>query len=167
VIQHVHAFTLPAAFALLPDAMDALEARAMVLAIGLQESRFKHRRQVQGPARGFWQFEIGGGVAGVLTHPVSKPHIERVLLALRYVPAASACFDAIEHNDVLACVFARLNLLTDPLPLPMQEDPENGWLTYVRVWRPGRPHRQTWDANFAEAWALVRRCDGREAAPLP
>ena len=28
----------------------------MLLAIGLQESRFVHRRQIGGPACGFWQF---------------------------------------------------------------------------------------------------------------
>ena len=41
---------------LLPG-MDSAKARVMLLAIGLQESRFEHRRQIGGPARGFWQFE--------------------------------------------------------------------------------------------------------------
>ena len=53
--------------ALLPDRMDTPEARVMMLAIGLQESRFVHRRQIKGPARGFWQFEQGGGVIGVVS----------------------------------------------------------------------------------------------------
>ena len=58
------------ALALLPAAMNTPQARCMLLAIGLQESRFVHRRQIGGPARGFWQFERGtrtsrGGVWGV------------------------------------------------------------------------------------------------------
>lgn len=46
--------------------MDSTEARVMLLAIGLQESRFINRFQIvqgkpgaKGPARGFWQFEQG------------------------------------------------------------------------------------------------------------
>lgn len=53
---------LDPALKLLPS-MDSVRARMMLLAIGLQESRFEHRRQLgNGPARGFWQFESGGGV---------------------------------------------------------------------------------------------------------
>ncbi|OMG90710.1 hypothetical protein [Achromobacter xylosoxidans] len=37
--------------ALLPAAMDTPAARVMLLAIGLQESRFVRRRQIGGPAR--------------------------------------------------------------------------------------------------------------------
>ena len=44
------------ALALLPSAMDTPQAHCMLLAIGLQESRFVHRRQIGGPACGFWQF---------------------------------------------------------------------------------------------------------------
>ena len=40
VARHV----LPAAFALLPPQMDSPQARAMLMAIGWQESRFSHRR---------------------------------------------------------------------------------------------------------------------------
>ena len=58
-------YTLPSAFALLPPAMDTPDARVLLLAIGLQESKFSHRLQIGGPARGYWQFEQGGGVRGV------------------------------------------------------------------------------------------------------
>ena len=37
------------ALALLPAAMNTPQARCMLLAIGLQESRFVHRRQIGGP----------------------------------------------------------------------------------------------------------------------
>ena len=56
---------------LLPAAMNTRKARVLMYAIALQESRFTHRRQIGGPARGFWQFERGGGVRGVMTHPSS------------------------------------------------------------------------------------------------
>ena len=57
------------ALAALPARMRSREAVVMLLAIGLQESLFKYRRQMaNGPARGFWQFEKMGGVAGVLQH---------------------------------------------------------------------------------------------------
>ena len=64
---------------LLPAKMDSPQARAMLKAIALQESRFEHRKQIGGPARGFWQFEQGGGVRGVLNHPYSREHIRRIL----------------------------------------------------------------------------------------
>ena len=39
--------------ALLPAKMSGSKAKIMLLAIGLQESRFEHRRQMGGPARRF------------------------------------------------------------------------------------------------------------------
>lgn len=152
---YVNAFTFPAAFALLPPQMDTPEARAMLLAIGLQESRFAHRRQIRGPARGYYQFEVGGGVTGVLTHPVTKPLIELVLEELCYVPAASACYDAIEHNDVLATVFARLLLYTLPGLLPKRHQAEKAWNLYIEGWRPGRPHKASWSDLYVQAWTCV------------
>ena len=52
----------------------------MLLAIGLQESRFEHRRQLVGnpprpigPAMSFWQAEVGGGmVRGVRIHRATR-----------------------------------------------------------------------------------------------
>mgnify|MGYP003654981810 CR=1 FL=1 len=45
------------ALSILPDTMNSLQAQAMLIAIGLQESRFSHREQVGGPAKGYCQFE--------------------------------------------------------------------------------------------------------------
>ena len=67
MIGHILAHTLPAAYSLLPAEMESAEATALLLSIGLQESQFTHRRQVGGPARGFYQFELSG-VQGVLRH---------------------------------------------------------------------------------------------------
>jgi hypothetical protein len=153
--------TIPAALALLPPAMTSPQAIAQLLAIGLQESRFTSRRQFgDGPARGFWQFERAGGVLGVLTHPASGRHVPAVMKALSYPPdpASSGGVHALlEHNDVLAAAFARLLLWTSPKPLPTEPNAEAGWQAYIDTWRPGKPHRATWDAFYAQAWDLTNK----------
>jgi hypothetical protein len=150
--EHVARFVLPAALSLLPERMDSPAARAMLLSIGLQESRFRSRVQIGGPARGFWQFERNGGIKGVLTHPVTRPILLPVLDTLRYVPSVAVCYSAVEDNDTLACVFARLLLWTVPGRVARQDEPEHGWQDYLAGWRPGKPHRETWDACFAAGW---------------
>lgn len=141
------------ALALLPANMDSVAARVMLLAIGLQESRFLHRRQIGGPARGLWQFERGGGVRGVLTHPASRDRARHVC-DLRQVDAvAASVYNALETDDVLAAVFARLLLWTDSARLPAVGDAQGAWDLYTRTWRPGKPHPRTWPALYAEAAA--------------
>jgi hypothetical protein len=59
----------PTFWNLLPCRFASNEAIVMLLAIGLQESRFQHREQIGGPAVSFWQAEKSGGmVRGVLNH---------------------------------------------------------------------------------------------------
>src|SRR5437868_9899352 len=109
--------------AMLPLAMDSPRARLMLLTIGRQESKFKDRAQVlngggRGPARGFWQFEQGGSVKGVMTHPATAGHAHRIC-AERGVPwERPNVWAALEHDDLLACAFARLNLWWAPGALP-------------------------------------------------
>ncbi len=155
MIDNVQSFVFPATFALLPGVMDSPQARAMLLAIGLQESGFVYRRQVGGPARGFWQFEKGGGVKGVLNQPSTQGHIAHVCAELSYTANVDACYTAIEHNDMLACGFARLLLWSLPGRLPERGAPERGWQQYLAAWRPGKPHRQSWNDYYKSAWALV------------
>lgn len=140
------------ALAILPDKMDSPEARAQVIAICLQESRLEHRRQIGGPARGFAQFELGGGVRGVLNHPATKTLIRNVLDELAYDHVADTSYHAIEHNDVLACCYARLLLWTLPQPLPGRGEADEAWEQYLEAWRPGKPHRQTWNGFYEQAW---------------
>lgn len=146
--------------------MDSLEARVMLLAIGLQESRFTNRFQVvqgkpgaKGPARGFWQFEQGGGVKGVLNFNRGKPNVQACAHALckaRGVHGdAKAVWLALEHDDVLAAGFARLLLRSDPYALPKLGDAEGAWQLYLRTWRPGKPHWQSWDALYKQALEVV------------
>jgi hypothetical protein len=135
---------------LLLPSLNSPEAIQMLLAIGWQESRFQHRAQTRGPARGFWQFEKGGGVVGVLRHRKTKQTIRDVLLALLYPSNMDEgqAYVAIEHNDVLAAAFARLLLFTHPRKLPALMDADEGWKQYLETWRPGKPHPTTW----AKAW---------------
>ena len=139
---------------LLPGKMDTPEARVMLLAIGMQESRFLHRKQINGPARGFFQFEEGGGVRGVLKHPSTKRIIQDVIFKLGI--AADECYNCLSEDDDLAAAFARLLLYTDPKPLPsLTSDPGESWDYYMRTWRAGRPHRETWDAFLTHAREAV------------
>ena len=136
---------------LLPPAMDTPAAWAMLFAIGSQESRLDARRQIGGPARGFWQFELGG-IRGVLQHPASQPLIHAVLDRLDYDYLPDTSYTAIEHNDVLAFAYARCLLWTEPGALPARGDAAEGWRQYQDGWRPGAPRRATWDAFYAQAW---------------
>lgn len=144
------------ALSLLPARMDSSRARAMLLAIGLQESRFEYRRQMNnGPAKGFWQFERGGGVKGCLNHPASAPHLRTLCDARGVEFSAQAVWDAIEHDDVLAAGLARLLLWTDPRSLPEPDDVDGSWDLYLRTWRPGKPHFRTWAGFYMQAWEAV------------
>ena len=142
------------ALQLLPPTMDTPEARAMLTAIALQESRLQHRRQIQGPARSYLQFEQGG-IAGVLRHHASKPHALEVLSELDYPADTGALHAAFEHNDVLAAAFGRLLLFTLPQKLPGPHQADAAWGQYIDAWRPGKPHRETWDNFFISAWSIV------------
>lgn len=165
MIALVQDHILPAAYSLLPPAMNSPAATAMLLAIGLQESKFQHRRQVGGPARGFWQFEEGGGVAGVLRHAATAQIAQQVLRELRYPHAVtpSAVYALLADNDVLAAVFARLLLWTVPGRLPTEHQAPAGWRQYLDGWRPGKPHPETWAAYYTSAWQRVH--DSSRFAP--
>ncbi|MCF6780944.1 hypothetical protein [Stutzerimonas stutzeri] len=145
------------ALAMLPARMSSPAAEIMLLAIGLQESNLTHRRQIGGPARGLFQFERAGGVAGVLRHEASRDHALRVCDARGVQPVVEQVYAQLEHDDVLAAAFARLLLWTDPHALPAENDPAGAWAYYLRTWRPGKPHRHTWDKHFAAAVREVMR----------
>lgn len=146
---------LTPALELLPSRMDSIPARVMLLAIGLQESRLIHRRQIRGPARGLWQFERGGGVRGVLNHAASRDLAREVCEERRVRPTMDAVYVALEGDDILAACFARLLLWTDPTPLPPVPHAPAAWSLYLRTWRPGKPHRHTWEELYRQAAAAT------------
>lgn len=142
---------LTPALALLPNTMTSDEAKVMLIAIALQESGLTHRQQVGGPARGLWQFERGGGVRGVLTHPASRDYADRICRQRGIQPTPAQVYAALDQDDILACVFARLLLRTDPAALPTIGDSGGAWNLYARVWRPGKPKPGDWPENYATA----------------
>ena len=128
-------------------------------AIAIQESGLTARAQHGGgPAKSFWQFEPIG-VDGVLSHPGSRVEASRLCEVLCYrltgnEPAnIRLIHNAIEHNDVLAAGFARLNLWKTPHPMPVTED--DGWRVYVDTWRPGKPDSARWPAAWAAGQAAA------------
>lgn len=140
---------------LLPTRLDTVEAKAMMFAIPMQESRWDERRQLgNGPAHGFPQFEFGG-IKGVLNHSSAGPIIKAVLDRLDYDHAPMTSYEAIVHNDVLALAYMRCLLWTVPQALPKRGEAEEAWQQYLFAWRPGKPHRATWDRFYELAWEMV------------
>lgn len=132
----------------LPGMFRSPEAIVMLLAIGLQESQLKHRRQINGPARGLWQFERGGGVKGVFGHQLTARYAHATCMLRSVSPDIASVYATLEFDDVLACAFARLLLYSDPAPLPAIGDASGAWSYYQRNWRPGRPHPETWETYY-------------------
>ena len=157
LIKQVHQDIWLPALSYLPEKWNTREAAVLSLTIGLQESRLVHRYQLvagkpgaKGPARGLWQFEKGGGVKGVLTHRASAALAKEILVKRGYPATVEAAFEAIEKDDIVAAAFARLLMYTDPFNLPEVGQKQRAWNMYERVWRPGKPHRQTWDGFYDE-----------------
>lgn len=155
---------LEPALRILPPMMTSDRARALLLVIQLQEDPDRTRRQIagyrkdgtviSGPARGLWQFERAG-IRGVLHHPRTAEHAANVCWRCSNAGTTAAVYHQLESDDILACAFARLLLWTLPGALPGRDQAEEGWRQYVAAWRPGRPHRERWDANFEAAWDAV------------
>lgn len=153
---------------LLPPRMEGVAAMALMAAIGYQESRFAHRWQVvagrpdaMGPARGFWQFEVGW-VAAVATHPATRTQVRNLCELRGIAPQPRAIYGELHRDDELAGALARLLLWSDADPLPdVFADPEAGWAYYTRNWRPGKPHPQTWLRAVAYAREVIEAWQSR------
>jgi len=127
-----------------------------MIAIALQESRFKARRQMgQGPARSFWQFERIG-VEGLLVK-VDKAKTSARLADICATLDVRAVVDdihaAIEHNDILGAVCTRLLLFTHRDPIPTEQ--EAAWQYYLKLWRPGKPKPESWADHWQTACELI------------
>lgn len=141
-------------------------ADALLLAIAGQESAWTHRAQRvkrrdgtwgTGPARGLWQFERPGGVAGVLQHRASARLARELCLARDVTPDPSPVWERLAVDDLIAAGFARLLLWTDPRWLPEVGDQSGSWQAYLRNWRPGKPHADRWPANYRGALSALAR----------
>jgi hypothetical protein len=135
---------------------ESAQAARFLLAVALQESRLEWRYQIgkddmrPGPARGWWQFEAGGGVAGVMSHKASAALCSAMCDRYEIKHNRAAIWRAMEGHDMLAVGMARLLLLTDPYAIPSTE--AGAWTCYAhRLWRPGRPHPATWPGYWHTA----------------
>lgn len=138
---------------------DTFEARRFLLAIALQESALRHRRQVVGgtecgPAASFWQFEKGGGCRGVLTHKAVAAKMKQICADYNVEPTEGGLWEAMRYQDVVAAAAARLLVYTLPSSLPMTA--EQGWKQYLSAWRPGKPHPGTWAGHWETADRTVK-----------
>ena len=135
------------------------EARVFLLAVTLQESgpdlaaRYQNSPSSSvGPARGWWQFEQGGGVRGVMNHATSKK-VARDLADACFVQwNEAAVWRAIEGHDVLAVGFARSLLWTDPFNIPISQVPawqKCGRGIGRRQWRPSATTPWRWSDEGA------------------
>jgi hypothetical protein len=155
------AVALDPGLALLPAQMDTLEARGLLLATALHESQLAHRKQVSGPARGYFQFERSG-VHGVLYHPASRDLAAAVLVRLDYgqlTRRSREVCNILEHQDVLAVVIARLLFWTLPAALPRRDQAAVAYEHYLQAWRPNAEkaahRRQEWAINYSVAWQFL------------
>ena len=161
-------------------ALASRDAYRVLLAIAGQESKLVEtiqrgadRRPLVNLARGFWQFESGGGVAGVLRHPAAA-WCRTEIVEMGYPLHNETLHWALAYDQRLAAIMARALLWTDPQPLPRDE--KGAWELYLRTWRPGKPHPATWpdwwrraEAALAdsEAERLVPRMPPSEPMPSP
>lgn len=143
----------------------SVSGRILVVAVAGQESRWKDRRQIgitsyypqRVGARSYWQLEsTWGGPVAINDVIVKTPRqLASVCGALDIPVDEMALYEACAWNDTLACAMARLNLWQDPAPLPAAGDKEGAWQYYVRNWKPGVPHRSSWDAVYDQSVAAV------------
>lgn len=139
----------------LPGRFRDPRATVQLLAISGQEADWTARHQIGGPAHGLWQFEKGGGVRGVLTHPASRRYAVAACVIRGVDPSERGAYDAIEKDDLLACAFARLLLFTDAAALPAIGEQSKAWDYYLRNWRPGKPHPDVWPGKYRAALDAV------------
>jgi hypothetical protein len=132
------------------------QAEMMLLAIAGQESNLQHRFQIHGPARGYWQFERGGGLAGVMSHKATSRIMHDALDELGIGADPEARWAALPYSELLQVTAARCLLLSDPKPLPPLGDAQLAWAYYLRNWRPGKPHSDAWTTHYRAALAATR-----------
>lgn len=162
---------IDAGLALLPSKMGSPAARVLLYATNRQENPARSPRQIVkvdgrlqpvGPAAGDYQFEKGGGVKGVLTHPASSRYAQACCFARDVLHSPDDVFKAIQTDPVLAAALARLLYYTDPKALPALGDEQGNWDLYLRTWRPGAYSRQPDElrAKWAKSYADAMKANG-------
>jgi hypothetical protein len=136
------------------------EAEVLLLAIATQESALRARWQGgkvdTNLARGFWQFEKNGGLAGILGHNRTVYPLRAFATALTLPADLDSLWAALPYCDLLQVGAARLLLWSDSQPLPHVGAKDAAWDCYIRNWRPGKPSRMRWDAAYDGAVEVCR-----------
>jgi hypothetical protein len=128
------------------------ERELLLVAIAIQESALKHRRQQpSGPARSYFQIES----------PTAYDCCTRCIPARRFlqelgVKTMMISPESLEHNDLAACAIAAGILRLHPGRLPELGDHDGAWQYYLASWRPGSPRPASWPASYREAWMALR-----------
>lgn len=156
-IETVHKQIVLPALHELPTKMTSLPAITQLLATGGQESGYITRLQLgNGPAHGLWQFELNG-VSAVLKNKNSHGYLVGYLQSQTHIDiSAPNIYQAIQTDDITACVVARLMYWCDPTPLPKFGDEEAAWQYYLRNWRPGKPDRSRWAYWYPQTIKYLR-----------
>ena len=151
-------------------AIASRESFRVLLAIAGQESglvetiqRGADRRPLVNLARGFWQFESGGGVAGVLRHPAAA-WCRTEIVEMGYPLHNETLHWALAYDQRLAAIMARALLWTDPQPIPT--DADGAWALYLRTWRPGKPHPATWPDWWRRAEVALADSEAERLVPV-
>lgn len=152
---YIRDIVMPAAFQMLPYKMATRPALAFVLAAGYQESNLEHRKQIGGPALGFWGFEPGQDKAwdGLLSRGDTGETLRIILKYMSYSEDTKA--DVLRHQDILAAVAARLLIWTHASPLPKEHEIEGGYRQYDWLWRPGEKRHEDWRESWKMGWKLA------------
>lgn len=141
----------------MPD--DRQSIRVQLLAEALQETGLATRQQDGGPAHGLWQGENGdeSAFALVLRNPTVGSTAQTFCQRRGVASTHDAVYQAVLTDDFLACAFVRLDLYCDPRQLPEIGDEQGAWNCYMRTERPGKPRRNDWTSNYADALQAMRQ----------
>lgn len=92
----------------------------LVAGIGLVESAYKTRIQIDGPALGFWQMEPTTHDDCWVNFLDYRPFLARLVLRVAGVQKPSS--DLLLTNDLYAALMCRIRLYRSPVPLPSATD---------------------------------------------
>ena len=125
------------------------EAELLMVAIAIQESGIRYRRQINGPARSFWQIEPPTYHDTLLRYTPLQVFADNIDLGMSTPIDASY---ALRYNDALGCACARGILRLNPKPLPAIGDEAEAWKYYLENWHPGKPRPDEWALSYWKAY---------------
>lgn len=133
----------------------SIEAKLLLIAIGIQESGLTARRQFgHGPARSWWQIEELTALDTIQRWRPLKAYLTYLEIPIP-IHTATLFGYVLQYSEYAACGIARGILALDPSPLPTVGDLSGAWETYRRCWRPGKPRLEKWDSSYQLALEAV------------